>query len=162
MDYEKDVEIQHDALDVEWLGQPQLMRRYTKHAADKKAEMDRAKELVDFTKAELDKEIRLEPEKFGITKITESVVLNTILMCKIYKNVMEDYIECRYEHQVAQGVVTAIDHKKTALESLVKLHGQQYFAGPSVPRDLSKEWEAREKQKASNEKVKRMTRTRKE
>ena len=38
--------------------------------------------------------------------------------------------------------------QKTALENLVKLHGQQYFAGPSVPRDLSKEWERHERQKS--------------
>ena len=43
--------------------------------------------------------------------------------------------------------MAAIDQKKSALENLVKLHGQMYFAGPSIPRDLDKEWEKREKEK---------------
>jgi hypothetical protein len=39
-----------------------------------------------------------------------------------------------------------VDHRKSALENLVKLHGQQYFAGPMVPRDLTHEWKNKQQQ----------------
>jgi hypothetical protein len=34
--------------------------------------------------------------------------------------------------------------RKAALENLVQLHGQNYFAGPKVPRNLSKERDEKE------------------
>lgn len=152
MDYEKDIKIDETSLDLEWLSQPALMMRYTRHAADMRAEADAEKERLDFVKAELDKEIRLDPEKFDITKITESVILNTIIIQARYVNANAKYIQARYEAEMARGAVAAIDQRKTALENLVKLHGQQYFAGPKIPRDLA--WEVRERQKRSDTNVK--------
>jgi hypothetical protein len=52
----------------------------------------------------------------------------------------------KYEAEVLQGAVNAVDHRKDALENLVRLHGLQYFAGPKVPRNLSEEREYREEQ----------------
>ena len=55
--------------------------------------------------------------------------------------------------ETAKGAVKAIDTKKTALENLVKLHGQSYFAGPAIPRNLNKEWEQKEQETQSNKKI---------
>jgi hypothetical protein len=47
--------------------------------------------------------------------------------------------------------------RKAALENLVQLHGQQYFAGPKMPRDLKEEIrkhkEAQERSVEVNSKV---------
>ena len=150
MDYEKDMTIDESALDVEWLDQPRLMLRYAKHAAKTRLEVERVKEKLDIVRAELDKKIRMDPEAFEIVKLTETFITSTILTQKEYQEANEEYLEAVYESNMAQGAVRAIDGKKTALENLVRLHGQQYFAGPSVPRDLSKEWEDREKQQRSD------------
>ena len=158
MEYEKDIQIDCDALDVEWLDQPGLMMKYTRHAAETRTKADNAKEALDLIKAGLDKKIRLNPERFDITKITESVILNSIIIHPEYAIANNVYIQARYESEVARGAVAAIEQRKTALENLVKLHGQQYFAGPKVPRDLS--WEREEKQKQSDKRIK-MKRTRK-
>ena len=50
-----------------------------------------------------------------------------------YQMANQEYIERKYEHDIATGVVRAFDHRKAALENLVRLHANQYFAGPSVP-----------------------------
>ena len=147
MDYEKDITIDESALDVEWLRQAQLMLRYGGHTAQKRKEVDQKKEQLEVIKAELDRKIREDPNFFGLSKITEAVVQNTIMVQPEYKEVMEEYIEIKYEYDMAVTAVRAIDTKKTALENLVKLYGQQYFAGPKVPRDLSKEWEQKQRQK---------------
>ena len=153
MNYEQDVTIDPDSLDTEWLDQPRLMLRYAKHAAKTKQDLEREKEKLDIVRADLDKKIRIVPEEFGIVKLTETVITSTIITHEKYKEANEEYLEAAYESNMAQGAVKALEGKKTALENLVKLHGQQYFAGPSVPRDLSKEWEQKEKQRKSDEGV---------
>jgi len=154
LNYEKDVTIDESALDVEWLEQPRLMARYCQHAAECKKELDHAKEALEVKKAELDKDIRSTPDLYDIGKITETVVQNTITTQTDYQQAMTEFIQAKYEYEMAQAAVRSIDQKKTALENLVKLHGMSYFAGPSVPRDLSKEWEQKEKQKEANTRVK--------
>lgn len=154
MNYEEDLLIDPTALDVEWLNQPHLMATYSRELARVELEVDTAKEKVDFVKAELDKEIRTDPESFDLAKATETAITNAILMQKKYKIAMEAYLQAKFEAKVVSGIVKSFDHRKSALENLVKLHGQNYFAGPSVPRDLSREWEVIEKQKSSDAKVK--------
>ncbi len=145
MDYEKDVHINENDLDLECLEQPNLMRKYSQHLEFMKKERDRIKEKVDLVRAQLDKDIRSNPEEYDIAKITETVVSSAILMDPYYKKASEEYLDAKYEAGVAQGVVSAIDARKTMLELLVKLHGQNYFAGPRVPRDLSAEREKSQK-----------------
>jgi len=154
LNYEKDVEINCDALDVEWLEQPRLMLIYCKYAAECKRKMDYTKEALEVKKAELDKEIRNNPDKYDIGKVTETAIQGAVLTHPEYQELSNLYIEAKYEYEIATAAVRAIDQKKTALENLVKLHGMSYFAGPAVPRDLSKEWEQRERQKMIDKKVK--------
>lgn len=154
LNYEQDVKIDEQALDVEWLEQPRLMMRYARAAADAKKEMDHKKEQLEVKKAELDKDIRSDPQKYGLEKITETVVQNTITLQDEYQEASQAFVEAKHEYDIARYAVQSIQDRKEALENLVKLHGQQYFAGPSAPRDLTKEWEQREKQKNSDEKVK--------
>ena len=154
MNYERDVRIDDSALDVEWLEQPQLMMKYSRYAADAGRVLEQRKEQLEVTRAELDKKIRSDPENFDIAKVTESVVANTIITQSEYREAQEAMIEAKHEYDMARAAVRSIDGKKDALENLVRLHGQQYFAGPSVPRDLSKEWEEKQRQKQADTKVK--------
>ena len=146
MNYEKDIRIDETALDVEWLEQPKLFMKYAKHSARMAQELEREKEKLDLVRAGLDKEIRTDPEKFGIAKITETAVSNTIISHPEYKEANESYLEMKYEYDIARSAVNAMNMRKEALENLVRLHGMQYFAGPKIPRDLSQEKARREEQ----------------
>lgn len=139
MNYEEDIKIDDSMLDMEWLDQPEKMMSYCIVMADAMKALDYAKQNIDIVTAELDKEIRTDPEKFGISKITESVVSNTITLADAYKEANKKLIEAKYEVEMAKGAVRSFEQRKEALEALVKLHGQSYFAGPKVPHDLSKE-----------------------
>lgn len=139
MNYEDDIRIEETSLDVEWLEQATLFLRYSRHAALKEKEKDEAKEALDLVKAELDKEIRSFPERFGLEKITDKAVENTIPMQSNYKEASEKFIQAKYEWNVAKGVVDAFNQRKEALENLTKLNGQNYFAGPKVPRDIKEQ-----------------------
>jgi hypothetical protein len=152
-DYENDIQIDESGLDVEWLRQPKLMFFYAKMVAELRRALDRRKERLNIVKAELDRKIRQNPADFDIEKITETAVSNTILTQEAYKEASADIIDTNYELSIAQAAVSALNDKRTALENLVRLYGQQYFAGPSVPRNITKEWEQREKQKQANTKI---------
>lgn len=160
MGYESDIKINESALDVEWINQPNLMVQYGRHYAYTEREMEKAKAHLEVLRAELDKKIRSNPDDYGIAKITESVISNTITLQSEYREAQVDFLDTKYEYEMAKLAIRALDHRKQALENLVKLHGQQYFAGPSVPRDLSKEWEQEERNKKADSKI-RMRRTRK-
>jgi hypothetical protein len=145
MNYEDDIRIDETALDVEWLEQPSLMMKYSKHAVKMRQGLDLAKEQLELVRAEIDRDVRMHPDRFGIEKITEAVVQNTILMDDRFKKANEFYITTKYETDVAQVAVRAFEHRKEALENLVRLNGQQYFAGPKVPRDLTDQRAERQK-----------------
>jgi len=158
MNYEDDIKIDETALDVEWLNQPRLCLKYSQELAEAKKEVDQAKEKLDVIRADLDKEIRNNPKKFGMEKITEGAIQSNIVihdltldspLCNFIQSniVIHDLFrtaetrltEAKYKSEMIRAAVSAIEHRKDALENLVKLYGQQYFAGPKVPRDLSAE-----------------------
>jgi hypothetical protein len=140
MNYEDDISIDESALDIEWLRQPELMLKYGLEAAKKRKKMDLAKEKLDLVRSQLDKEIRENPEARGLVKTTEAAVQSAILLQPEYQSAGHDYVTAKYEYEIVMVAVKALEAKKAALENLVRLHGQQYFAGPKVPRDLEKEW----------------------
>jgi hypothetical protein len=154
LNYERDIHIDSEALDVEFLEQPRLMLKYSKNEAEMQKNLDEAKEALELVKAELDKKIREKPERYQIEKVTETVIANTVIMQEAYKEASTAYVEAKFELNVAKGAVDAFEHRKSALENLVKLHGQQYFAGPKIPRDLTKEWQKKQDQRKYDEKVK--------
>lgn len=144
MDYAKEIVIDEQALDIEWLQQSTKMLQVTEHQAKCRYEMDIAAQDLDVVKADLDKDIRTNPGNYDIVKITETVVTNTIITQPEYEEANLILLKARYEHEVAKGAVTAFAQRKDSLENLVRLHGQNYFAGPSIPRNLREEIKAKE------------------
>ena len=163
-DYEQDLNIDPDALDVEWLGQANTFMKYSREAANMKMEVGKAKELVDVTRAALEFAIRDDPEAFKDLpeKKTESVINSAIALAgqgkleaigakanyvdplmKDYQEALHALNEAQRDYDYVQAAVRSMDHKRTALENLVKLAQQNYFATPDEPRDLSKEAQKR-------------------
>ena len=160
MNYEKDIKIDETALDIEWLEQPALFMKYARHYADTMQDLDEAKEKVELVKAELDSDIRLNPEDYVLGKITDAAIANKILCQASFKKANKEWLTAKHENQVAKGAVDSFNQRKEALENLVKLHGQSYFAGPKVPRDIA--WEKKEKEKKVDTGIgSRLQRTRK-
>lgn len=147
MNYEDDLEIDDSMLDVECLGQAKLMMQYTRHEAQCEKDKDKAKEALNLVRAEVDKKVRTNPEKYKLDKVTEGAIIAIILQSAEYKDANEDYLEKCFEYNVASGAVKSFAQRKDMLELLVRLHGQQYFAGPRVPHDLSEQRKIKEQQK---------------
>lgn len=139
LNYETDIEIDGQSLDKEWLTQPSLFMRYSRELADAKERMSRASEKLDITKADAGNAAR---EKFAAENIktTVDMVRDAAQKDKNVKADTDALIKAEHEVNILTSAVRAFDHRKAALEGLVTLHGQNYFAGPSVPHDIGREF----------------------
>ena len=154
LDYDGDLKIETDALDVEWLGQPRLFMRYAKILAQAEKEVDKAKQHLDIVRAKMDRRIRSSPSKFtDAEKLTEKLLDVLIPEQDEFKTAKEAVIEAEFNAKMAEGAVKAFAQRKDALENLVRLHAASYFAGPKVPRDLTNEWEKKEDRKKADDSV---------
>jgi len=153
MDYEKDIKIDETALDVEWLNQPLLAVKYGKYYAECFKELQQTEENIKVIRAELIKKINDNPELYlgdGV-KPTGPNVEACYRNHKDHKRAKEEWIEAQYNLNIASAAKSEISFsRKSALENLVILHGQNYFAGPKMPRDLSFEAQKQELQKKSD------------
>lgn len=147
MNYEDDMYIDENALDYEFLEQPVLMARYSRLLAEAQRDRDLAKESLDLVKAQISSDIRDDPNKYDLEKITVDAVNSCVLQEKDYQTARQKVTDTEYEVSVLFGVISAINHRKSSLENLAKLHGQNYFAGPQVPHDLTELREERKKER---------------
>lgn len=177
LDIEQDRQIDPDTLDVAWLEQPNLYYKYSnaldqamQRRNDMKVEVDKQKDNVDRVKAELDAEIRDDPESFDLEKVTETSIQSAIIRSQRYQDTLEEYHETRKELNKTQNevnqlfsCVNTMDQRKAALEGLARLLNQQYFATPTEPKQLSEKYHEKtaKAKKGARDKVKRQRKRRK-
>ena len=154
LEYSQDIAINVDALDIEWVRQASTFMKYAMEQAGAHAKLDAAKERLDVKVAGLGLKIRSSPATYGLDKITEASVQAVTLLDAGCAKVREEVAVAQYEHEVMVAAVRALDQKKSALENLVRLQGQNYFAGPSVPRDVGAEWIKEKERSNARDKVK--------
>ena len=150
MNFERDIKIDETSLDTEWLGQAELAIRYGKYWVECKERFTRAEENVKIITSELILEVNQTPS------LVEGKP--TVANIEAYYRTHPRHIEAKEEWVTAMTELNTAEivkneicfTRKAALEALVQLHGQQYFAGPKVPRDISREWEDSEKGKRAN------------
>lgn len=152
LDYEKDVSIDAEALDVEWVNQPRIYMKWAKLSSIAEDKMKKAKDNIDFVDSTIDKEFR---DKNAGIKFTEAMVKAHIETHKLHQEAVEKFHNATYQYNICNIAVRAMDHKKTSLENLVRLWGGAYFAGPKEPRDLKKilsmqeQWQQKTEEKRS-------------
>ena len=134
LDFKRDVSIESDALDIEWVRQPQIYMKWAEKAAEDDDEARQAKENMEFVASKLDKKYRASLEK-----VTENIILARIKGDQEYQDALAEYNDALYQADICKFVVKSLDHKKTALENLVRMWIGSYFSGPREPRDLKKE-----------------------
>lgn len=157
LDYERDMTIDESALDIEWLEQPNLALRYGRHVVGLRQRLARAAERVKTVRSELVDEANKDPRgTTGKDKPNAGDIEAYYRRHTRYQEAKDEEIELQAELDMAEIAREEICWtRKKALENLVILHGQQYFAGPRVPRDLSKELQDRQQQRRVDEGVSR-------
>jgi len=140
------LDIDEHRLDEEWIGQAKLYGRWARNAASARRKMDEAKADLELVQAELDLEVRSNPEKFDLSKVTENVVKSAILQDTRYVGAQKKVNDARYDYDVAQAAVSALEHRKYALQNLVSLFLSSYYAEPKSPKGRKDEVEEMTKQ----------------
>jgi hypothetical protein len=126
-------------LDEEWVNHSDYVLTFLEEMAEARTKMDALKDNIEVVKAELDGEIRKNPTEFGLEKLTETLISNTIILQKDYEEALKSYLDAKEEYYHASNVCTAMEHRKSALENLVILHGRGYFAEPMERKSPVKE-----------------------
>ncbi len=156
---EFDVSINEHRLDKEWVNQPKKYYDCAIQLAEAKREVEECKNKIEVIKADLDKEIRSNPEEFDIAKITESVISATIVLQSEYRNAMKGLVTARYNASMIEAGVSALDHRKRALENLVSLQLANYYSEPKAQEGNEEAVDAMEKnavrRRSSNSKKRR-------
>jgi hypothetical protein len=153
MNYEQDRKIDCDALDIEWTEQTAVAMKYIQHYAECRRTLTNAEEKIKVVRAELIEEANENPMKCCKKDKPNAADIEAFYRNdKRHKEAKEEWVEAQYELDMAEGAKSEICFtRKAALENLVLLHQQQYFAGPRVPRNLSSEIQKRrDKEKETN------------
>ena len=120
-------DIDQNLLDVEWVNQPKLFFKYAEELAEAEGRLDCAERDLKALDADIDSIIRAREEK-----VTEALVKSKILGDKKHQAQEELIAKRRRKVGLLRAVVQSLDQRKRALEKLVDLHGQQYFATPKA------------------------------
>ena len=122
-------------LDDQWEEQPGLFMEYALALENALADVDALKADMDRTAAKMNIRVRDRFTREGI-KVTESLVNATVIQEESYLNAHAALQDAQEQASRLKVMVQALNQRKSALESLVRLHGQEYFAVPvAAPGD---------------------------
>ena len=131
---EEEVEfLQINELELEkaWADQPRLCWRWNRKLAKAKKQVSNAEKKFELVKAKLGKNIRENPEAYKLRKNTNDAVSEVLICQDLYQEAYNEIIEAQYEVDLIKAVTAAINDKKYALQDLVQLYLNEYYAEPS-------------------------------
>ena len=129
LNYEKDLHIDPDALEDCLVEQAELYGKWSNAWAMAMKERDHAKEKLNLVKADLDMRIRKNWDILGFDKKPTDMAITTWICAH------EDYtkanfllIQSTYAVNVLEAAKWAFQHRKDALDNLVKLFLSNYYS----------------------------------
>lgn len=125
------LDIDQNSLPEEWQGQASLMLHYGTMLADATLEMDKSKAKLAVIAAQLDREVREDPQAYGLAKATESTVPGAVAEQPLHKAATREYLAAKHRVAVLRAAVDALEHRKRALSGMTDLFLRQWFAEPT-------------------------------
>jgi hypothetical protein len=132
MGFREDIKIDKSNLDSEWMLQAVRFVEWGEKEVEAQFQKDSLKEQLDLVRADLDSKIRSTPAAYGIDKITEGALMNTIIRQPEYLEASSNYLKAVKDAKVLSIAREAFDHKKRALEKLTDLWISGYWADPRI------------------------------
>jgi len=130
------VPIDISRLDEEWLRHPILFNDLAEACEDASFTFEAMKNQLEEVESRLNLEIREDPEKFDapinvkMGAPSESTIAALIRVQPSYLAAKKDLLRAEHVLGRLKMDMRVMEHRKTALEELVKLHGQNYFSSP--------------------------------
>lgn len=153
-DHSKLFTIDKHHLDEELVKHPKELHKYAELLADAEEEHSTKKARLEIVEAELSKDIRSDPVKYDLPKVTEDAIRNTVILQERYQTAKAKLIAAKHKVDVLEAVVEALRDTRSMLENLVKLFLSDYYAEPRLPKDFREEVETKSKNRV-NDKIKR-------
>lgn len=132
-------------LDDECIRQPKLYHDAALQLAEAERNLSRLKIRRDILEAELDKDIRNNPEKYEVTKITETVIEHTVMLQENYQKILKKIVQAEYRVSVLKAAVFTCENRKKMLEVLSFLAGGDFYSEPKLPRSMKNGIEEKQK-----------------
>lgn len=123
-------EIDLNELETHWQDHPRLVMQYSTELADARLDLEEDEAELEAVRARADFTVRKDPQKFGQEKLTEPAIKGIVSKNKAVRDCEARCRKARHKVNMLSGILRTLDHRKRALENLVKLHGQNYFSVP--------------------------------
>lgn len=141
------IAIDESALDTEWRDQPEMYYETAEQYAGAKYEADRLSNELKLVASDVEFDIRKNPGKYGLEKVTEAVVTATVTKNAAYQEAMDAWRKQKHEVDILSGALEALNHRRKALENLVTLHCANYYSTPRVTGEAGEQRQERLKKK---------------
>lgn len=136
MDYKKDLAIDPDQLDEEWLGQSSTYGAYCELLDDAIEDRDRLKRKLAVERSKWFIEISKNPDSYELPKQSDTII-NHAVSLRPEVIALEDELGRRNaEVGKLSSAVKSFEQRKRSLEKLVDLWIGRYYAGPKEPRNI--------------------------
>lgn len=131
-DLEADIEISKFRLDEEWVKQPQLYLKYAMASAYFQKQTSEKEQKAKVLHATLKADAAENPEEcLGVgVKVTADRCEAYATQHRDYRRAKQEAINAKYEADMALSAVFAMQQRKEALESLVRLQGMEIYSEP--------------------------------
>ena len=139
---ENDRTIDPSQLDIEAVQQAETYSKWAERAVIAAAHVETLEFEFSALQADLQIQARGQPVKAGCKAPTEESFKAWVAAHPKVREAQERIIEARKEESLLKAATASLHMKKQMLELLGQLHGQQYCAGPGVPRNLMEAWAA--------------------
>ena len=133
-DYRQDLQIDRYNLLNELIQQPQLYMEWSQKAVEATHDLEVAKDHLAVVMARVEKNIRKDPEKYGV-EYKEGAIKAAIKIHKKVKKANKKYLAALKEKRIYERVEQAFRQRKRALSDMVQLNIQLNYAEPKVPTD---------------------------
>ena len=138
---EADASIDPERLDVELVRQSgPNYSKWGRRVIEAQFVLDKAEAQFERTEDKLELLIREDPEAFRVTSPTERSVKAAVRLHPDYVEAQAIVLEAKRQLSSLKHAVSRMDKRDRALFCLVELYKGEYFAGPSIPRDLVAKW----------------------
>lgn len=113
-------------LDEECKKQPAFYEEVSSQLAEIKHGAKKAKAFVEFTKAELERAIRKDPEKFDMAKTTETAIIAAVTVQDEFQEALKKQRDAERLVDSVQACVFAVEQRKSMIRDLVSLYTYNY------------------------------------
>ena len=115
-------------LEIACIDQPVIYDEVGQLVTEWNASAKIAADKLDFVKADQSSKIRLNPEKFGVAKLTEGSVESAVLLTKEHQEAASDLIETEKIVGYLRILQLSLDQRKSTLNNLVTLYVHNYYS----------------------------------